>query len=324
MAIQRKLVKTDQANMTIEQAYYKYISAKIAVNASKDTIRSTNDSFKRWFKYLDEEGYKTDIKDVEEHYVSKFSSHFIKREKMKPVTLNHYLRHIRAFLYWCMDQGFVPEFKIKLVKEQESVIETYSEDELLLLLRRPSKNDSFTEWRSWTIINWILATGNRASTICNVQIRDVDFVSSEIAIRFSKNNNAMFLPMSLALKTALREYVDLWRSGSAPGAYLFPNVGDEKLSVNALKLSIRRYNESRDVDKTSIHMFRHTFAKHWIRNKGDVFRLQKLLDHSTLEMTKKYVTMFSEDLKENYDEFSPLDVIKKKSSRTHRVSRTQK
>lgn len=319
--ITRKITKTDHYDLTIEQAYARYIADKIASNASKDTIRSTNDSYKRWFNYLDAEGYKINAKDVTEEYVTKFSTHFLK-EGMKPTTLNHYLRHVRAFLYWCMDQKYMNSFKIKLVTEQAPIIETYTEQELLALLQCPSKNDPFTDWRSWIIINWILATGNRASTICNVQMRDINFSSDEITIRFTKNNNAMFLPMSPALKNALNEYIKLWRGNAHPEAYLFPNVGEEKLTVNALKLSIRRYNEFREVEKKSIHMFRHTFAKNWIRNKGDVFRLQKLLDHSSLEITKKYVNLFSEDLKESFEEYSPLDAIKKKNSRKHKVSRS--
>jgi len=322
MATQRKMVRTNEVSLTIEQAYYKYIAEKIASNASKDTIRSANDSFKRWNSFLDEEGLRTNIKDVTEEYILKFSKRLLD-EDLSPASVNHYLRHVRAFLYWCMEHKYLSEFAIKLVGEQESIIETYNDQELLALLKRPSKQDSFTEWRSWAIVNWILATGNRASTICNVRIKDADLANKEITIRFTKAKNAMILPMSISLKNALADYIDLWRGMSDPEDYLFPNVGDEKLTVNALKISIRRYNEYREVGKTSIHMFRHTFAKHWLRNKGDVFKLQKLLDHRTLEMTRRYVKMFSEDLKENYEDFSPLDVIKKKNSRVHRVSRTQ-
>ena len=55
------------------------------------------------------------------------------------------------------------------------------------------------------------------------------------------------------------------------------------------------------------HLFRHTFAKKYLLAGGDVFRLQKLMGHSDISVTKEYVEMFSEDLKIDYDRFNPLD-----------------
>ncbi|MCL2697847.1 MAG: tyrosine-type recombinase/integrase, partial [Oscillospiraceae bacterium] len=61
--------------------------------------------------------------------------------------------------------------------------------------------------------------------------------------------------------------------------------------------AIQTYNRNRGVEKTSIHLFRHIFAKNWIMNGGDIFRLQKILGHSSLEMVKEYVSMLGVDIK---------------------------
>lgn len=239
---------------------------------------------------------------------------------MKPTTLNHYIRDIRAFLYWCMEKKLFGEFKIKLVKEQEVIKETYSDEELGRLLARPAKNAPFVDWRTWAIVNWVLATGNRAATVCSVRLSDINFKKREININKTKTNKAMIIPLSPALQTALNDYIRKWRSEADDDGFLFPNIGEEELTVNALRLSLHRYNRSRDVEKTSIHALRHTFAKNWIRNTGDVFRLQKLLGHSSLEMTRRYVNMFSEDLKEGFETYNPLDKLKKSVSRTNKMS----
>ena len=44
---------------------------------------------------------------------------------------------------------------------------------------------------------------------------------------------------------------------------------------------------------------------------GDIFRLQKILGHSTLEVTKGYVNLFGQDLQQNYEQFNPLDRLTK-------------
>ncbi|MCR3761907.1 site-specific integrase, partial [Clostridium felsineum] len=57
----------------------------------------------------------------------------------------------------------------------------------------------------------------------------------------------------------------------------------------------------------------HTFAKKWILSGGDIFRLQKILSHSTLDMVRVYVDMFTSDLQKDFSTFNPLDQLKQKS-----------
>lgn len=321
MGVKRKLTKAVQREVYIEEVFQDYLAEKKALNKSPATITSAMGSFKRWYEYLESKAFSLLMKDVEPTYVYSFCNHFL-NEDMKPTTLNHYLRDIRAFLYWTMEKNYIEKFAIKMVKEQEVIKETYSDEEKLRLIARPANSASFVEWRTWAIVNWILATGNRASTVCSIKLGDINYRKREIVINKSKTNKALILPLSPALATVLTEYVRRWRAESGDNAFLFPNIGDEELTVNALKHSIAKYNRDRDVAITSVHALRHTFAKDWIRNTGDVFRLQKMLQHSTLEMTRRYVNMFSEDLKEGFEEYNPLDKLKKNSSRTQRVKRT--
>ncbi len=114
----------------------------------------------------------------------------------------------------------------------------------------------------------------------------------------------------------------MWRKEAPVNGWMFPNIGEEKLTTNAIRLSFARYCDKRGVEKSSIHGLRHNFAKGWVRNNGNMFSLQKILGHSTLDMTRRYVKLFSEDIKEDYDRFSPLDSIKRGSKRTKKVERT--
>ena len=84
------------------------------------------------------------------------------------------------------------------------------------------------------------------------------------------------------------------------------------LTENALRLAIARYNRQRGVQKTSIHMFRHTFARKYLLDcGGNAFTLQKLLGHTTLEMTKHYCAIFNTDLANGFDNLSPLEQLQR-------------
>jgi hypothetical protein len=94
------------------------------------------------------------------------------------------------------------------------------------------------------------------------------------------------------------------------GLSLYTETGTQ-LTENGLRQSVARYNMRRGVQKTSIHLFRHPFArKYLIDCGGDAFTLQKLLGHSTLAMTEHYCAIYDADLAKNYDNFSPLAQMK--------------
>jgi integrase/recombinase XerD len=56
----------------------------------------------------------------------------------------------------------------------------------------------------------------------------------------------------------------------------------------------------------TLHAFRHTFAIHYLRKGGSVFHLQKVLGHSTLEMTRRYANLLTEDLQAVHQKISLL------------------
>lgn len=323
MGVKRKITKSNAAKLSIRDAFEEYIEEKKALNLSKKSTNNMSYSIEKWICYLEESDFDMSVESIEPKYLYAFQNHYLSLD-MKPTSLNHYLRDIRAFVYWCENRGYLRNgFKIKLVKEQETIRDTYTDEEKLALIKKPSKYAGFVEWRSWAIVNWILATGHRAGTVCAIKLGDINFKNNEIAVRQTKTNKAYITPLSKALAIVVKEFIRIWRVEATNDEYLFCNVGKEQLTVNALKHSIRDYNHSRGVDRTSVHALRHTFAKDWIRNTGDVFRLQKLLGHSSLEMTRHYVNMFTEDLKQDFEEFNPLDRMKKDASRKQTVKRNE-
>ena len=159
------------------------------------------------------------------------------------------------------------------------------------------------------IVNFLLNCGSRAATVRAIQIRDVDLDGGVVFYRHTKNRKAQVIPLCSPMVAILREY-GRYRGGE-PTDYLFCTETGTQLTENGLRQSIARYNTRRGVQKTSIHLFRHTFArKYLIDCGGDAFTLQKLLGHSTLAMTKHYCAIYDADLTKNYDNFSPLAQMK--------------
>jgi integrase/recombinase XerD len=150
-----------------------------------------------------------------------------------------------------------------------------------------------------------MATGNRISSILNIKINDLDFDNALIQVNKTKNRKAQIIPMSATLATVLKEYL-VYRKGESEH-FLFCNTYGDKGEIRTYQAMLRNYNRKRGIAKTSAHLYRHTFAKKWILNGGDIFRLQKILGHSDLSMVREYVNMFGNEISLDFNRFNPLD-----------------
>ena len=83
----------------------------------------------------------------------------------------------------------------------------FTDEEIEKLLEKPRNPDNFVEVRTWMVVNWVLATGNRGATIIEVKIGDVDFKHKEISIRQQKNKKVATIPLSPTLETMLKKYI---------------------------------------------------------------------------------------------------------------------
>ena len=290
---------------TIEETFADFIVSRKTKGLAEKTLQSYQSQFQAVARHID---VKMDIAtlqkaDLDEMIIS------MRGASLSPNSINSYTRTLKSFFSWCNEQG-ITRLNIPLYKAEETVKETYSDSELSALLKKPDiRKVTFAEYRDWVIINFLLNCGSRAATIRAIQIRDVDLDAGMVFYRHTKNRKAQVIPLCSAMVAILREY--LRHRGGEAADYLFCTETGSQLTENGLRQSIARYNTRRGVQKTRIHLFRHTFArKYLIDCGGDAFTLQKLLGHSTLAMTKHYCTIFDADLTKNYDNFSPLAQMK--------------
>jgi len=297
-------MQPDTPSITFEELRAEFIRFKKLRNLAPDTIKFYEDCGRYLVDFFGEDvPCQTITEDTYYRYIEYLHE---TKPDLKPATERSYLTGIRAILYYGMKKEYIPNFSIQLPKMDEVVKETYTDAEIQMLLKKPDiKKCRFAEYRNWVLINYMLATGNRAGTIVNIKIEDVDLQGGNIVLKKLKGRKQYVIPLSRSLAAILQEYLAI-RKGE-PGDYLFCTAYGQQTTVDVLQAQIARYNRKRGVEKTSMHMFRHTFAKQWILNGGDMFRLQKLLGHSSLEMVRKYVNMYNEDLHRDFEEHNPLD-----------------
>jgi integrase/recombinase XerD len=222
---------------------------------------------------------------------------------LKIVTINTRLRAVRSFFNFLHDNKHIknnPMDSVKLLKDRRQVVETFSRDELRKLLKQPDLH-TFTGVRNLTIMLLFLETGVRANELINIHVSDIQ--ENSVRIRSSKTYLERLVPIQRKMKEQLNKWLSI--RGQCDHDFLFVNIDSEPLAKRTVQQCVSQCGDKIGIN-AKCHKFCHTFARMCVENGANVFELQRIMGHTTLEMTKQYVNLFSKEIIENHKNFSPL------------------
>lgn len=308
--LMKKLMKMTRATeKTFKDGCEDYLLDCKARNLREGTLKHYTDVMKQLYKYIPED---TSITDMNADTFRQFIIEMRERPDINSQSLNTYSRDLKTLMYFFMRQEYIQTVKLNVPKVDKTPIETYSDSELQRLLKKPNlKQCSFTEYKMWVITNFLLSTGVRQKSLLNIKIRDLDFDSGFINITHTKNRKALIIPMNSDIKKILQEY--LRHRGGEMDDYLFCNIFGKQLAKSTMIHTLLEYNRARGVERAGTHRYRHTFAKKWVLMNGNLVTLQKILGHSSLQMTQNYINLLVSDMKKDVEEFNILREFKREA-----------
>ncbi len=298
-----------QKEISIEQGFERFFRWCRLKGFSEYTIEFYDEIRMNFAKFKNLDAPIEEInKELLEEYIL-----FLQEKDISSVTVFTYLRGLKRVCNYFIDNDWIEHFSIELPKTEIPAREIYTESELRKLLKKPNlKKCRFSEYRNWVIVNYLLGTGQRRNTVTNLKIGDLDLENKLVRLRVTKNKRESILPLTETLVMILEEYLS-YRGGELDD-YLFCAQDGGKLSNNGLTNVIEKYNHRRGVQKTSIHLFRHTFAYMAANNDMDVLKIQRLLCHAKLDTTQRYLQQFGfAELQKDYERFNPLETMQNHS-----------
>lgn len=299
-----KKIKMNYKNdKTFKDGFEEFILNCRSRNLREGTIKHYLESYRQIVKYFDEDILLSDIgKKVFEEFIIKVS----KNNDMNSQTLYTYSRDLKTIINFFINTEYTPMFKIVLPRVDKHPIETYSDEELEKLLKKPNlKKCEFTEYRNYVITSFFLSTGIRLTSLINIKIRDIKLNEECVEIMHTKNRKPLTIPLNDEIKKIMREYLP-YRQYNNEDDYLFCNIYGKQLTKSAITQALISYNKGKGVEHTGIHRLRHTFAKKWVLAGNSVVSLRKILGHSSLEMTQNYINILVSDLKKDVDNYNIL------------------
>ena len=217
-------------------------------------------------------------------------------------------RSVRVFLRW-YETETEPEAwtnpirKVKPPKVTNEPIKGVPTEDIRAMLE--TCGGTFTGVRDRALLLCLLDTGARAREFLALNLGDVDFVTGAVDIRKGKGNKSRTVFMGKKSRKALRAFIRL-RTDKEPALWVTKNGGG-RLAVPSLRQVLTRHAKLAKVPMASAHDFRRSFALALLRAGVDVFSIQKLMGHTTLDVLKRYIAQDTEDVRIAHERGSPVD-----------------
>ncbi|MCJ7520804.1 MAG: tyrosine-type recombinase/integrase [Dehalococcoidia bacterium] len=286
--------------------------------------------------FLGVHGMSTDVNEIGTDELRSYCLHLQTRQRFaahpftKPQqghlsghTINGYLRALRAFWSWAAAEGFInenPFALLKIPKAPKKIIPTLSAEQLARLIEAIDLSNP-QGYRDYAAILLLADTGLRLSELTNLKLEDVNLERRILKV-WGKGAKERMVPFGARVQRALLRYVNFYRPEPARPRTeeLFLTYFGEPMKKRRVEVIIKSYGIKAGIKgvRCSPHTLRHTMAVMWVRNGGDVFSLQQILGHSTLDMVRIYVNLAQTDIEAAHRKFSPADNLELKEPRTRR------
>jgi integrase/recombinase XerD len=158
------------------------------------------------------------------------------------------------------------------------------------------------------LLQTIYATGLRVSEACALKVSDIDSAPDRMCVRVAsgKGGKGRYSILSPTLLTVLRQYARTFR----PKTWLFAeSTGKRPMFAEMAQRAYKGAAMRAGITKTGgIHTLRHCFATHLLGGGVDLYTIQKLLGHTHIATTGRYLHLISPQFHPPKD-IDPLDLL---------------
>jgi integrase/recombinase XerD len=326
---ERKLNSKATESFTIEYTLQEALDIFLRAKVAEGVRQRTLGEYVRHIRYLTE---YLSVYHPSFNYVSDLSPSLIReyitfsknkrayagdeqREKTTTLTVNTInirLRTLRTMCKFWFEEDITPDNPMKNIKNlkqnAEEEVKGFSDYEVTLILNYFNERN-FGEWRDKLLVLLLLDTGMRINQAISTKISNMDFKESSIFIppEINKNSKGRHIPVSREVMRELRKLHDecIGYFGEDHETLLM-NAYGEPLTGDTIRRRLYKVGTALGIPKVHPHRFRHTFIRNYILNGGDLFTLQKIVDHSNITTTRKYVQLDDVHIKDQHNKFSPV------------------
>ncbi|PGA91542.1 tyrosine-type recombinase/integrase [Bacillus toyonensis] len=315
--------------MLMKFSIKEYIDDRSLENLSMRTLESyenTLGEFRLWLNgvYGNEEEASsrsiTHIEDITSQHIKGYMKYCYQERRNSHTTVSGKLTNLKVYFNYLATEGLIderanPTLRVKNPRKDTNV-ETLTEEQVRLMLRhlrRRRRVDEFYHYRDYTLVVFLLGTGARLGEIMDLRWEDIDLRAGQVVFpAVGKARTQQGQPLGAKLVRELKEYRQYLENDThGLPTYLFTTRTGRKLSREAIKLVFVRLAKELNFEygRVSAHSLRHYYCSSLIKAGVSPFVVQKLMRHSKIETTMKYVTLWGQSLQEGNEKGNPLNSL---------------
>jgi integrase/recombinase XerD len=282
----------------------RYLCDQHRRNCRPNTIKSSYITIVSFLRFIEEAG-KSCLEEITKWDLEAF----IEREQDRGLRLSSVrtrLQILKAFLRFLIEGGVVdPDvfpWKLK-IKPPETLPRAMDPDDVKRLL------SVVDHTRDRAMILLLLRTGMRIGELLNTKISDVHLNEKKILIfEAEKNRFGRVVYFSEDAFAALKA----WFEERDPNReFLFYGLGKFSMSYHAARAKFCKYLQKARLSHKgyTLHCLRHTYATDLLNAGMKLECLEKLLGHTSLEVTRRYARLTDRTREEQY--FRAMAIIER-------------
>ena len=314
----------DMPNLDLVKLISHFTYSKKAEGRSPKTISWYDEMLLDFVRFLRCTGREATLAEFNANTVREFIVYEQGRD-VSPFTVQGKARSLKVLASWLFSEDYTPDnllANVKLPKVPNNIVEPLTDEEIGALISAQNPLTTIG-CRNIAILTTFLDTGIRLSELSSLSLENAHIEDGYLKVT-GKGNKERVVPIgSLAQKTLWR-YVFHFRPQPETRShdFLFLTLDGRCLSSNAIKLILNRWGKRAGVPRLHAHLCRHSYATSFLTHRcGDVFRLQQILGHTTLQMVGRYVHLSSTQDMLRGRVSSPLDHINIKKLKGYKIDR---
>ena len=289
--------------MTIQEALTDFLIEQQIRGNTQKTVQYYSLSVGLYARFA---GSDTPLQEITLNSLRAYYLHLAERN-ISSTTIQTYIRALRSFLTWCYQQEYIPvnlSEKFRLPKAQRKAIDVLTDSEVRSLFSCFNLR-YLVHLRNYCMCSLMLDSGLRLHEVVTLTIEHTHLPEGYIIVD-GKGNKQRVVPLGMNTRKFLFRYLSR-RPGCASTDRVVLMSNLEPVTDATLRQMFRKLKKRSGIPRLRAHLLRHTFATRYLENGGDMYALQQILGHTSLEMVKKYVHSTTRKIVPKFPEFSPLD-----------------